>query len=83
MGRNNTQLRPLTHQYNDPDGLSVRGLGSQAVPGGPTRWMHGTERQKSGPILYLRLKFRRWLVIEISCRHVEDACPTKPEGPIR
>jgi hypothetical protein len=34
MGRNNTQLRPLTHKYNDPDGLSVRGLGGQAVPGG-------------------------------------------------
>ena len=34
----------------DPDGLSVRGLGSQAVPGGSMRCMHGTEQQKSGPI---------------------------------
>jgi hypothetical protein len=50
MGRNNTQLRPLTHKHDDPDGLSVRGPGSQAVPGGPMRCMHGTERQKSGPI---------------------------------
>jgi hypothetical protein len=50
MDRKNTQLRPLTHKHNDPDGLSVRGLGSQAVPGGAMRCMHGTERQKSGPI---------------------------------
>jgi hypothetical protein len=50
MDRKNTQLRPLTHKHNDPDGLSVRGLGSQAVPGGSMRWVHGTERQKSGPI---------------------------------
>ena len=52
MGRNNTQLRPLTHKYNDPDGLSVRGQGfaSQAVQGGSMPCMHGTERQKSGPI---------------------------------
>jgi hypothetical protein len=50
MGRTNSQLRPLTHQHNDPDGLNVRGLGSQAVLGGSMRWTHGTERQKSGPI---------------------------------
>jgi hypothetical protein len=51
MGRDNVQLRPLsTHRHNDPDGLSVRGLGSQAVPGGSMRCMHGTERQKSVPL---------------------------------
>ena len=51
IDQDNVQLRALsTQRHNDPDGLSVRGLGSQAVPGGSMRRMHGTERQKLIPL---------------------------------
>ena len=62
MGRDNMHVRPPTYRHDDPDGLSVRGLGSRAVPGGSMRCMQGTGRQKSGPIHELSGKSSKYRV---------------------